>query len=126
MLFCSSCGKEVQEGAAFCASCGRPLGVVQNPTIFTPPQQPYPGPAYAYVKRKDEGIAAVLSFFFTGLGQIYNGQIGKGIGFLLLGFVLALTIFILIGIILYPVFWIYNIYDAYTTAKKINMGQVQV
>lgn len=30
---------------------------------------------------KNPGIAAVLSFLITGLGQIYNGQIGKGIGF---------------------------------------------
>ena len=26
---------------------------------------------------KNSGIAAVLSFFYIGLGQIYNGQIGK-------------------------------------------------
>jgi len=28
---------------------------------------------------KNPGTAAVLSFFYVGLGQIYNGQIGKGI-----------------------------------------------
>jgi len=28
---------------------------------------------------KNPGVAAVLSFFFSGLGQIYNGQILKGI-----------------------------------------------
>jgi len=75
--------------------------------------------------RKNPGLAAVLSFIFTGLGQIYNGQIGKGIGFLVLGIIFALTIFFLIGLILYPVFWIYNIYDAYRTAKDINAGVVK-
>ena len=25
------------------------------------------------------GVSAVLSFVFTGLGQIYNGRIGKGL-----------------------------------------------
>ena len=28
---------------------------------------------------KNAGIAAVLSFFISGLGQIYNGQIIKGL-----------------------------------------------
>jgi hypothetical protein len=34
-----------------------------------------------YVQAKNPGLAALLSFFYTGLGQIYNGQIGKGIIF---------------------------------------------
>jgi TM2 domain-containing membrane protein YozV len=29
---------------------------------------------------KNPGLAAVLSFFISGLGQIYNGQIAKGVG----------------------------------------------
>jgi len=28
---------------------------------------------------KNPGLAAILSFFICGLGQIYNGQIAKGI-----------------------------------------------
>jgi TM2 domain-containing membrane protein YozV len=82
-------------------------------------------PSVEFVERKSPGIAAVLSFLFTGLGQIYNGQIGKGIGFVVLGVVFLLTVLVLIGFILYPVFWIYNIYDAYSTAKKINAGIVK-
>lgn len=31
------------------------------------------------VPPRDPGIAAVLSFFVCGLGQMYNGQIGKGL-----------------------------------------------
>lgn len=67
----------------------------------------------------------MLSFLFTGLGQIYNGQIGKGLVFVVLGVIFLITVILLIGFILYPVFWIYNIYDAYTTAKKINAGAVK-
>ncbi len=74
---------------------------------------------------KNPGIAAVLSFLFTGLGQIYNGQIAKGIVFVILGIVFLATVIVLIGFILYPLFWIYNIYDAYSTAKKINSGAVR-
>ncbi len=29
--------------------------------------------------KKSAGLAAVLSFFISGLGQIYNGQILKGL-----------------------------------------------
>lgn len=79
----------------------------------------------AATDQKNPWIAAVLSFLFTGLGQIYNGQIGKGIGFIILGVVFALTVIFLIGFILYPLFWIYNIYDAYKTAKKINSGAIK-
>jgi TM2 domain-containing membrane protein YozV len=74
---------------------------------------------------KNPGIAAVLSFLFTGLGQIYNGQIGKGIAFIVVGFVCLALVIVLIGILLYPLFWIYNIYDAYTSAKGINAGTIR-
>lgn len=39
------------------------------------------------------GVAAVLSFVFNGLGQIYNGQIIKGLVIIFLSFV-SLLIFI--------------------------------
>ena len=77
------------------------------------------------VERKSEGLAAVLSFLFVGLGQIYNDEIGKGILFIIVGVIAVLTLFILIGFILYPLFWIYNIYDAYNTAKGINAGRIR-
>jgi len=73
-------------------------------------------------ERKSEGVAAVLSFVFTGLKQIYNGQIGKGIIFVVFGIILAFTIIFLVGLVLYPLFWIYNIYNAYNTTNKINAG----
>ncbi len=70
--------------------------------------------------QKNPGFAVVLSFFVPGLGQIYNGQIMKGIIFIVLAsFFGFLTVF-LIGYILYPLFWIYNLYDAYNTAKRYN------
>jgi len=75
-----------------------------------------------HVERKNEGLAAVLSFFIPGLGQIYNGQIGKGIVVFFLFAIFAASIALLIGFILAPVFWIWNIYDAYSTAKKINQN----
>ncbi len=75
------------------------------------------------IEHKSEGLAAVLSFFIPGLGQIYNGQIGKGIAVIVISFVLIFSMVILVGFILYPLFWIWSIYDAYTTAKRINAGR---
>ncbi len=85
--------------------------------------------------KKSPIIAAVTSFFIPGLGQIYNGETVKGLAFITVGAMLvllalifvipalmapALLGFVLILSIPYLVFWAYNIYDAYTTAEKIN------
>lgn len=95
----------------------------------TMPQQPYGyaplPPQNMYIEKKNEGLAAILSFLFLGLGQIYNGQIGKGILFIILGVVFVLMFLVLIGIPLYVIFWVYNIYDAYNTAKQINAGYIK-
>ncbi len=69
---------------------------------------------------KNSGLAAVLSFFFTGLGQIYNGQIGKGVLFIVIQGINFLLTFIIIGFISAPLFWIWGMVDAYKTAEKIN------
>lgn len=55
-------------------------------------------------------IAALLSFIIAGAGQIYNGQIGKGV-------LIFLTAWLVIP-------WIYGIFDAYNTAKRINSGEI--
>jgi TM2 domain-containing membrane protein YozV len=69
---------------------------------------------------KNPGLAAVLSFFYMGLGQIYNGQIGKGIAFIVAYTISWILVFVLIGIITTPILWIYGMYEAYKSAEKIN------
>ena len=70
---------------------------------------------------KNSGLAAVLSFFFfTGLGQIYNGQIGKGVVFIPIQIINAGLMFILIGFFTYPIVWIWGVVDAYKTAERLN------
>ena len=71
---------------------------------------------------KNPGIAAVLSALCTGLGQIYNGQIGKGIGLMALQVINVLLMFILIGFITFPLVWLYGVYDAYSTAQTYNQN----
>ena len=63
--------------------------------------------------RKNPTLAAILSLLIVGLGQIYNGQAGKGI------------VMFIACVLLWCVFlgWIINIasiVDAYKTAEKMN------
>jgi len=96
-------------------------------------------------KYKNPGVAAVLSFIFTGLGQIYNGKIGKGlllmlisavsVACLIMGAVITGYWFVDVGKYEFSTLWIgislivisilviaitgiYNIYNAYNVAKS--------
>lgn len=68
---------------------------------------------------KSPGVALLLSFFICGAGQMYNGQVGKGI-LMLIGFVLTIWLFGL-GLIIY----IWSMVDAYSTAKQMNLRYQQ-
>jgi TM2 domain-containing membrane protein YozV len=100
LKFCRECGAELNERAEICVKCGIRQSQKQN---------------------KNPGLAAVASFFFAGLGQIYNGEIGKG--FLLMGVqvINVLLMFVVIGFITYPLVWAYGIWDAYRTAERLNL-----
>jgi len=72
------------------------------------------------MNKKNPGAAAVLSFFWAGLGQIYNGQIAKGIVLMIVQVINVLLMFVLIGFLTYPLVWLLGIVDAYGTARKHN------
>ena len=74
--------------------------------------------------QKNPGLAAVLSLLFSGLGQIYNGQIFKGIILTVLQIVNVILMFVLIGFLTYFIVSVYGIYNAYKTAERINAGIV--
>jgi TM2 domain-containing membrane protein YozV len=82
--------------------------IVSPATVHSQPQHHSPSQPL-----KNPGVAAVLSFFFPGLGQIYHGQIV--IGIVLFPLTIALY-FMIIGIALH----LYWVYDAYTYATKMN------
>lgn len=65
------------------------------------------------VKKEVYGVPALLSFFVPGLGQIVKGQVAKGILIMIASFVAVLLCLVLIGFVLYPIIWIWSIYDAY-------------
>ena len=107
--YCSNCGNEIDEKAEICPNCG-----VRQVTVR------YQEPIY---QLKNPGVAAVLSAVFVGLGQIYNGEIAKGLMFMVAYFISIILVFLIIGFITTPLLWIYGIYDAYDTAKRINTGE---
>ena len=112
IVICPNCGKNTPEGK-FCEQCG---ASVQTTQTF---QQPVVQQPAAAKEEKSAGVAAILSFIFTGSGQVYNGDLLRGIG-ILVGTIIGSFIFFIPGIIV----WIYGIYDAYTTAQKMNKGVI--
>ena len=102
--FCPTCGKPLQfENTEICPSCGVRI----------------PNQSVQYKREKSSGTAALLSFFLTGLGQVYNGDLKRGLLFLIGTFV-GLLFLIIPGVIV----WGYQIYDAYSTAKKMSAGEI--
>jgi TM2 domain-containing membrane protein YozV len=77
---------------------------------------------------KNPILAAVLSLVITGLGQLYNGDVAKGIILFIAQIVVAVVLWGLLGrlgSLVSIVIWAYGIYDAYTKAKEINAGTYQ-
>jgi TM2 domain-containing membrane protein YozV len=62
-------------------------------------------------------LAATLSLF-CGLGQLYNGQVVKGIVLLVLGAAALLSLQLSLGKIMVPLLWMYAIVDAYMVARR--------
>jgi TM2 domain-containing membrane protein YozV len=106
--FCSSCGETIKKEAEVCPECG----VRQESSSSS---------------EKDPGIAALLSAITSGwAGQMYNGQILRGLGIIVAQVVNVILMAFLIGFLTFPLVWALGIYDAYNQAKKINAGEVQV
>jgi TM2 domain-containing membrane protein YozV len=105
----------------------QPVQVVIQNQIGMP--MPYVAP-YAmapYARRKDAGVATLLSFFLPGAGQLYNGQVGKGVTFLLVSiFINFPLMFVGIGFVTALVTWIWAMIDAHSSAEKINRGEIVV
>jgi len=98
--YCSNCGAEIYEKTKICPNCGfRQLEDTPN---------------------ENSEVSALLSAILPGLGQIYNGELFKGLVLIILfAFSLAL-VFVRIGIATTPLISICAIIDAYNpSALKI-------
>lgn len=109
--FCANCGAEITKEATTCPECG----VLQQDKTLKGNEI------------KNPGIAAILSFLIAGAGQIYNGQVGKGIFFMGIQiinfFIMLLTLFLWTPV--YLACFGYCIYDAYHVAQLINTGEIK-
>ena len=65
-------------------------------------------------------VAAVLSLIFSGLGQIYNGEITKGVIFIVVQLINAALTTVLIGFVLMPIVGLWAMLDAYLVARRNN------
>lgn len=139
MPFCSKCGFQIGiAGAGFCPICGTSLTTASSaltiqpvyvPPLFAPdPQGVYYLPQMIVPLRlKSTTIAAVLSLFFAGTGQIYTGRAARGLGIMallsLIGFA-GYSVYRLLGLLLVIPYilgiFAWQVYDAYSLARKYN------
>ena len=97
--FCPECGNElISKNAEICPNCGVRLRGGSG---------------------KSPAIAALCSFLFAGLGQVYNGDVGRGF-LILIGTIVGSLFFVIPGLAVF----VYGIYDAYATAKRMNAGEI--
>jgi TM2 domain-containing membrane protein YozV len=111
-------------------------------------------PVVVIANQKSSGLAILLSFFWCGLGQLYNGQILKGLGLMvvypifawigvistfvgLLGGIGASTpdekatagglgVFGVVALLFAVAMWLYGMINAYRTAEAMNRRQIQI
>ncbi len=120
--YCQNCGTQIYETADFCPECGVRVSEPPISRISTIPE------------KKSVAFAVVLSFFIPGVGQMYCGKAARGAGIL----VLSILMFSIFGytagsnpnsqdaafpFLLWILVYIWNIYDAYALAGKINRGE---
>ena len=137
-MYCSHCNKEMIS-FRFCPMCGNPPGpqpnvtpqytpqqVPQNQPQGQPPQNNYYNNNYyqnpPVLGTKSEALAIVLSLLIMGVGQMYMGKVGRGIGILLGCIVLAVIGIVTMGVgyIILLIVYIWQIIDAYNLCKKYN------
>lgn len=99
-MYCKNCGAELPDNAQFCSVCGNKVG--QN-------------------KHKNIYIALILSFFLSGIGSVYAGNVKKGLilfaARILLVFIgVFLNIFLVFSMIL----WAFSFYEAYRDVQIAN------
>jgi len=147
-MYCNHCQKDMLNDFKSCPVCGNPpSGSPQAPQPPPPPQvnppQPPPPPNYnpyppqqpnpqSYAGYKSEGTTLILAillglFGFCGIGHMYVGRIGRGVGILIGVWVLyaigGATLFILIGIPFVIggfILFIWQIIDARNLCQEYN------
>lgn len=114
MVNCPKCGYQISDLASICPRCGARVE-------FTGP--------YEKRHQKSPGLAALLSAIIVGLGQVYNGQIEKGVIFFIFFYISVFVVwysfllffgFAFLRYMILISIWMYSIYDAHQTAEWNN------
>lgn len=103
-MYCDECGAKNPDGVAFCGQCGKKFKVVE-------------------IKKDEKNmiLALAISFFLTGLGIVYAGNVKRGLLLFIGGLIfnilgLGLSFFKIIGLVI----WVAALYLTYIEVKKSN------
>jgi TM2 domain-containing membrane protein YozV len=162
---CEECGEKLLEDDKFCPSCGKPLNnekefnsnkqdlnvnntldkskILANDFLNSADKKKINNNGDIMdnnvLEKLNTGLATVFSAIFIGLGQLYNGQIGKGICLFIIGVILAsielffnmmlinapawaagsILVLMIVVLIVYIFLWIYSVTDAHKNSKKM-------
>lgn len=132
---CPHCSQDLPPGVLY--ALGMALGDTPMAPPLAPPSQPpthlRPPPPTPPPARELHGpaqssalrpwLAAALSLF-CGLGQLYNGQVVKGMLLIILGTAVLVSVRFPLGKILLPLLWGYAIIDAYVVARRQQHAEI--
>jgi TM2 domain-containing membrane protein YozV len=110
MSNCEKCGKPLEGNRKLCAVCERSI-------VFEG----------LNVGMKNPGFAAMFSLFIPGSGQVYLGEKTRGITFFVVTTLALVSIFFIgfIGMLMFFVIWLYNVYDAMKTGRSKLMKKME-
>jgi hypothetical protein len=132
--FCSNCGSVVNSVAQFCSKCGTSLNSdagtseqsKETHNVETPKKYER-GPEW-----KSESTTLILSIVLgligiQGIGHIYVGKLGKGIGILIVSVILFVVGIVTIGfgvgaifLIIYLIMFFWQIFNSRTLCRQYN------
>jgi TM2 domain-containing membrane protein YozV len=95
-MYCPYCGTSCSPSAAICPKCGHPIAE----RLGSSPAGRQPPVLVVRERKWHPGIAAVLSFFVPGLGQLYKGRFFAGL-FWFLAVGLGYILLVIPGVILH-------------------------
>ena len=118
---CKECESTYGDHTAvrFCPSCGSTVHVASGEVAAVLSDSEC-GPEAAATNTKSPVLAALLSFLMVGMGQIYIGQVEKGLT--MIGVVLLLIVTVVLGPLGLMIL-LFNVVDAFVLARIVNKGK---